>query len=1119
MAKLKKVLLVAILYCLGLTCVQTNAQTVGSYFSSGGLYYQITSNVYPNFEVKMTSITGNSTNIVIPSKVTYNGDEYTVTSIGYQIGYYGSVTGRTNITIPNTVKYIECGAFHGAFEITLEEGNTNYVMENRCLYNKAKDTLIVHARGMATQDYTLTLPSTVKYISPWAFFRSDNLTSLTLSSSLKYIGDHAFYLSSSLETCIVQEGLDSLCNNAFYGCTKLKEITIPKTVTYLGWEIFTGCDSLKTMYYNAISIDYHTIHPSDRANDFYKSKVVAGNLDKVIIGNEVQKLPNNLFAGCPKITQVNFPASLRSIGAYAFSGCNRITSITFPDSLQTIDNGAFEGVVSVSEITIPAGLTYMGNNAFGNTTSLKTVHWNAKHCNSLGDIYNHSVNWTNVETATIGNDVEVIPWYLFANCNRLKTFTIPEGIDSIGITPLLGCDSLEFVYYNAKNAVYTSDYSNGLARNGKIQNFVIGSNVETIPNYLLSNEKGITSLTFPNSLKKIGDYAFNNCGNLISAPLPDNVTSIGKYAFASTAISEVTIPETVTSIGCAAFAYCPNLTAVEYNPVYVDYNACFEGLGMFDNDTALTNVTISNDVEYIPHYFLRNNKKADITLPDNVRRIGVFAFSGTNIKEVTVSNKVDTLEEGAFSNCDSLQIINYNSPSCTSIMHTYGDPNGVFNQCNNIKTLTIDENVTSLPQRLFKDCYIDTVYAYPLTAPFVGYDRFYRGGTDWIWVPCGSFDSYYNTWTYSTEVLHRLGDTEYTVVNKSICQGDGFEFNGQTLTQSGEYVANLLNKYECDSIVTLNLTVNPSYDTLIESIIQSGDTYTLNGFTQQSEGNYIQNLQTINGCDSIIRLNLTTLKTDTVTLTDTITLTLYDTINTTDTVTLTLYDTINTTDTIVLTLYDTINTIDTITLIQTDTVTLTDTITLTLYDTINTTDTITLTLYDTVTLTDTITLTQTDTVTLTDTITITLYDTVNTIDTVYLHDTITPCGVTRTYIYAEINAGETYNGYGFTESDAGEYTLNLQTDDGCDSIVTLYLQVTAGIEEITQEKIISIYPNPAKDRVTIHADGDIKIIDNKGQIVREIKNIKGVKDINVSDFETGVYYINVGKFTQPLIIE
>ncbi|MBO6117744.1 MAG: leucine-rich repeat domain-containing protein [Bacteroidales bacterium] len=204
-----------------------------------------------------------------------------------------------------------------------------------------------------------------------------------------------------------------------------------------------------------------------------------------------------------------------------------------------------------------------------------------------------------------------------------------------------------------------------------------------------------------------------------------------------------------------------------------------------------------------------------------------------------------------------------------------------------------------------------------------------------------------------------------------------------------------------------------------------------------------------------------------------------------------------------------------------DTVTIVDTLTITVHDTVTLFDTITneITLYDTVTLTDTITLIQIDTVTLVDTITLTLYDTVNTIDTVYLHDTITPCGITRTYIYAEINAGETYMGYGFTESDAGEYVQTLQTEDGCDSIVTLILQVTAGIDKIQAERIISIYPNPAHDRVTIHADGDIKIIDNKGQVVREIKNIKGVKDINVSNFEAGVYYINVGKHTQPLIIE
>ena len=137
----------------------------------------------------------------------------------------------------------------------------------------------------------------------------------------------------------------------------------------------------------------------------------------------------------------------------------------------------------------------------------------------------------------------------------------------------------------------------------------------------------------------------------------------------------------------------------------------------------------------------------------------------------------------------------------------------------------------------------------------------------------------------------------------------------------------------------------------------------------------------------------------------------------------------------------------------------------------------------------------------------------------YVYDTVTLCSTVRTYIYSTINAGENYSDYGFDVNEAGTHMQILQTEDGCDSIITLYLQVTQGIDEVQQDKIITVYPNPAKDKVTIKADGDVTIFNNKGQTVKTIKNINGVKEINITDLESGVYYIKVGETTKKLIIK
>ena len=60
----------------------------------------------------------------------------------------------------------------------------------------------------------------------------------------------------------------------------------------------------------------------------------------------------------------------------------------------------------------------------------------------------------------------------------------------------------------------------------------------------------------------------------------------------------------------------------------------------------------------------------------------------------------------------------------------------------------------------------------------------------------------------------------------------------------------------CDSIVTLTVSVNPTFDTTINATINAGETYAEFGFNESEAGTYVQNLQTEFGCDSTITLVL-----------------------------------------------------------------------------------------------------------------------------------------------------------------------------------------------------------------------------------------------------------------------
>ena len=62
----------------------------------------------------------------------------------------------------------------------------------------------------------------------------------------------------------------------------------------------------------------------------------------------------------------------------------------------------------------------------------------------------------------------------------------------------------------------------------------------------------------------------------------------------------------------------------------------------------------------------------------------------------------------------------------------------------------------------------------------------------------------------------------------------------------------------CDSIVTLDLTINESYDIIDTMYRCTGDSVFLAGSYQTSSGLYVDTLQSIAGCDSIVTTRVDT---------------------------------------------------------------------------------------------------------------------------------------------------------------------------------------------------------------------------------------------------------------------
>lgn len=145
-------------------------------------------------------------------------------------------------------------------------------------------------------------------------------------------------------------------------------------------------------------------------------------------------------------------------------------------------------------------------------------------------------------------------------------------------------------------------------------------------------------------------------------------------------------------------------------------------------------------------------------------------------------------------------------------------------------------------------------------------------------VACESFTWYGTTYTETPTVAptHTLTNasgcdsvvTLHLTINTSVAESfeaiacDSYTWNGETYTESGDYIQTFTAVNGCDSVVTLHLTVNPSFSieaylTISENDLPFtyGDTTFMSGTVQS--GDYIFNFTTADGCDSVIILHLT----------------------------------------------------------------------------------------------------------------------------------------------------------------------------------------------------------------------------------------------------------------------
>jgi gliding motility-associated-like protein len=102
-------------------------------------------------------------------------------------------------------------------------------------------------------------------------------------------------------------------------------------------------------------------------------------------------------------------------------------------------------------------------------------------------------------------------------------------------------------------------------------------------------------------------------------------------------------------------------------------------------------------------------------------------------------------------------------------------------------------------------------------------------------------------------ILH-VEPAYFDTTHAAICTGDSYLLaNGTSIGAAGIYPVLLQSQYGCDSTVTTILQVNPTYNDTVFAAICQGNIYVLpNGNNVNTAGTYPVLLQTNKGCDSLI---------------------------------------------------------------------------------------------------------------------------------------------------------------------------------------------------------------------------------------------------------------------------
>ena len=168
------------------------------------------------------------------------------------------------------------------------------------------------------------------------------------------------------------------------------------------------------------------------------------------------------------------------------------------------------------------------------------------------------------------------------------------------------------------------------------------------------------------------------------------VSKVGDWAFSKNLnLKNITLPNSITCIGWAAFHHCTKLEHIN-----IPNSITYIGNGAFEHCAKLEHITIPNSVTYIGDCAFYGCTSLDnIVIPGgaelSAQTTGSTFAECTNLKSVVIENGVTTIVQAVFENCVNLE--NVTIPNTVTEIYPLA-----FIGCTKLKSITIPKSVKTI---------------------------------------------------------------------------------------------------------------------------------------------------------------------------------------------------------------------------------------------------------------------------------------------------------------------------------------------------------------------------------------------------------------------------------------